>query len=126
MANILLFGNEDTKFDAGSTEERFRMSRFQAVASGTAKTLKHYTGLGQGKCKLALYADSSGSPGALLASTAEITANAFQTWFEASISDVSIVSGQYYWISWITDYASIVTLHLSVGTNLTKNQTMLS
>ena len=123
MTNVLLVGTEDTEWDSGSAADRFRMSRFQAVKSGTAKTLKHYTGLGQGRCKLAIYADSSGSPGALLASTGEIRADAFKTWFEASISDVSIVSGTYYWLAWITDYGSIVALHLSTGTNKSRSET---
>ena len=122
MANVLLVGSEDTSFESGSSGDKFRLSRFQASKSGTAKALKHYTGLGQGYCKLALYADSSGSPGALLAATAQINANAFTTWFEASISDVSIVSGQYYWIAWITYYASVVALNSGVGTNSTKDQ----
>lgn len=122
MANVLLVGSEDTEWDAGSSSDKFRLSRYQAVKSGTAKTLKHYTAVGQGYCKLALYADSSGSPGALLAATALINANAYKTWFEASISDVSIVSGRYYWIAWITNYGSVVALNSGVGTNLTKDQ----
>ena len=123
MANVLLVGTEDTEWDGGSSSNQFRMSRFQAIKSGTAKTLKHYTALGNGCCKLAIYADSGGSPGALLASTSEINAGATETWFEASISDVSIVAGQYYWIAWITDHSGVVALHLSTGTNKSRSET---
>ena len=98
--NINIIGNSgdpSSQTQLGSVD-RMVTARFQAVATGTLKNLQVYSAYNGELCKLAIYSDSGALPGTLLATTGEITTTA-STWNTASISDVSIVSGNYYWLS---------------------------
>ena len=100
MADIKLLGNGDLSWNASQSSGYFELEKFQAVAAGTLKSIRVYFAGGSGNVKVAIYSDSSGSPNALLASA---TAACSAGWNTISVSDVSIVSGTYYWLAHITD-----------------------
>lgn len=100
MADIKLLGNGDLSWNRVQSPSYFELERFQAVKSGTLKSIRVYLDGGSAGVKVALYSDNSGSPNALLVSA---TASCVNGWNTISVSDVSIVSGTYYWIGHITD-----------------------
>lgn len=76
--------------------------RFQATASGIISLIKFKPGR-NGTVKVAVYADSSGAPGALL--NAVNTATAVNAGTEASIpiSGTPVTGGLYYWLAFAID-----------------------
>ena len=97
MADIKLVGNGDLSWNSGQSDYYVELERFQAVASGVLKSIRVYSG---NACavKVAIYADSSGSPGALLAAVNTAT-SCVNGWNTINISDVTILSGSYYWLA---------------------------
>ena len=100
MADVKLLGNGDLSWNRPQSPSYFELERFQAVKSGTLKSIRVYLDGGSAGVKVALYSDNSGSPNALLVSA---TAACTTGWNTINVSDVSIVSGTYYWIGHITD-----------------------
>lgn len=97
MADIKLLGNGDLSWNQSQSDNYFQVEKFQAVASGTLKSIRlYFSGAGSGNAKVAIYSDSSGSPNALLASASGACAAGWNT---INISDVTIVSGTYYWLA---------------------------
>ena len=100
MADIKLLGNGDLSWDDHQYHGYFELEKFQAVKSGTLKSIRVYLNGGSGNVKVALYSDNSGSPNALLVSGSGACAPGWNT---ISVSDYSIILGTYYWIGHITD-----------------------
>jgi hypothetical protein len=73
------------------------LTRFQAVATGDAVTFKVKSG-SSANVKVAIYADSTGEPGALM--NAVNTDNPIVAgWNDITISSTPIVAGNYYWLA---------------------------
>ena len=100
MADVKFFGNDGLAWDHTQSPSYFQLERFQAALSGTLKSIRVYV-TGSENVKVALYSDNAGSPNALLASSGSTAV--VSGWNTISISDVSIVSGTYYWIGHNTD-----------------------
>lgn len=98
MATGKLFGQSSTLASEVSAANYVQFVRFQAGANGIAKKLYFYVGSIGGKAKLALYSDSSSSPGTVLAQSA-MSAVSANGWAALDISDVTITSGTYYWLA---------------------------
>lgn len=96
MADIKLLGNGDLSWNQYQSPSYFQVEKFKAVKSGTLKSIQVYFDGGSGNAKVAIYSDSSGSPNALLASASGACVNGWNT---INISDVTIVSGTYYWLA---------------------------
>lgn len=123
MGTDLLVGRSSTFATNQSSANKFRMGKFQAAASGTAETLGAYIyqeGSGN-PFKLAIYADNAGSPGTLLAYTAEFYGVGSIDWEDAALNtSISIVSGTYYWLAFAVKTDAVVYVESGVGTNLSK------
>lgn len=100
MADVKLLGNGDLSWNQYQSPSYFQLDKFQAVKSGTLKSIRVYLDGGSAGVKVALYSDNAGSPNALLVSA---TAACVNGWNTISVSDVSIVSGTNYWIGHNTD-----------------------
>lgn len=94
--------NQPTNFTANGY---VAACRFQAPASGDANPGTFYVycyyGTTQGHLKLGVWADSSGYPGALLASGPLITCPSTVGWESGAITWTGITSGTYYWLGLI-------------------------
>ena len=126
MADVKLLGNGDLSWNDTQSPGYFELERFQAVKSGTLKSIRVYfygsNGVG---VKVAIYSDNSGSPNALLASG---SAKCNAGWNTISVSDVAIVSGTYYWLGHVfqPDKYSWIYAKTSGGTALYKTATYSS
>ena len=123
MADIKLLGNGDLSWNDTQAADYFELERFQAVKSGTLKSiLVYHYGVGGVGTKVAIYSDNAGSPNALLASGAGSCAAGWNT---ISVADVSIVSGTYYWLAHIfePDEYTWIRAITSGGTSLYKAAT---
>jgi hypothetical protein len=93
---IKLIGADNAVGDGNNAPDYFVLGRFQAVASGNM-TLFYLRCANAGNIKVALYADNSGEPGALI--TAMNTGQAITIgWVSVSFTSSAIVSGNYYWL----------------------------
>lgn len=70
---------------------------YTAAANGTVTSVSLYTGAAGINFYLAVYADSSGTPGALIGASAQQT-SVLNNWVTASVSG-SLTSGAVYWIA---------------------------
>jgi hypothetical protein len=93
---------------------RCNLSKWTASYSGTLKIISIY-GTGGGNCKIAIYADNSGSPGSLLAANNDDTPVTANAWTDISISDVNITADTVYWLGVANDTANGVTSSASTG-----------
>ena len=123
MANVFLVGRESESWNSFTGINYFILSKFQAGLSGVGKKIMIYGTYATGNAKTAIYSDSGGSPDALLAAASAISVH--QGWAEASISDVNIVSGNYYWLAWNCDTSMCVGGN-NTGTNKYKSATYSS
>jgi hypothetical protein len=87
----------DSSGSPGTSANYFRLTRFQAAASGSMTQFRVYSGA-SGNLKCAIYADSAGEPGALI--TAMNTGQAVTSgWNTFTFTSTPIVSGTYYWLA---------------------------
>jgi len=96
MATAKLVGADDASGsnDTGNYEV---LTRFQAIATGKITEFRVKAGA-SAQVKVAVYADNSGSPGALLSynNTAQ---NVVSGWNTLSIPSLDVTSGTYYWLA---------------------------
>ncbi len=100
-------------------------SKFTANGSGplSSLTVRCRRTSSTGNIKAALYADSAGSPGALLAETTAVscgTSAAWRTFVFAEGTEPTVVNGTAYWIA-ISSAGAYTYTMLSTGTNLEYN-----
>jgi hypothetical protein len=101
MADVKLIGNGSTSGSNTTAANTLAMQRFQAIKSGTvSKIWVRSAWTGNAMC--AIYADSSGSAGDLIGSTASTAISAGDNYINLG-SPVDIISGTYYWLAWIAD-----------------------
>jgi uncharacterized repeat protein (TIGR02543 family) len=111
-ADQKLIGADDAS-GSNSSSGYFRLSRFQAVASGNMTEFKVKAGaIGNVKC--ALYTDKAGGPGSLI--TAMNTGQAVTSgWNTLSFTSTPITSGIYYWLAMNIDTSGAAQYVLSPG-----------
>ncbi len=102
-----LIGADDTTCDGSSGANHVCLYRFQAEGGGDIVIFK-LKASGSGNVKVAIYADDSGKPGALLTAVDSGTAVS-AGWNDISIPSTTVVAGNYYWLafnpdSWIVCY----------------------
>ena len=90
----------------------FCLARFQAVGTGNVNTLKVKTS-GTGNVKVAIYADSSGTPGNLL-NKLDSGSPVIAGWNSISIPPTAVIKDNYYWLAFESDN-SIVCYSKSSG-----------
>ena len=97
MAKLL---GQDSVLGASASQSGFTIyMRHQAVASGTATSIKFYVGTTGGKAKCALYADNAGSPGNVLQQSAMVDVAA-DGWATLTITGQAVTSGTWYWLAY--------------------------
>jgi hypothetical protein len=99
MTTAKLIGADDV---SGSNESAgfWLVNRFQAVTTGRITEFRVKAGASS-QVKVAIYADSSGSPGARL-SYNDTAQNVVAGWNTLSIPSLDITSGTYYWLAIVT------------------------
>ena len=107
-----LVGADDASCDGSAGSGNFHLCRFQAVSSGTVNTIR-LKASGSGNAKVAIYADNSGSPGALLSAASGGT-SVIAGWNNIGIPSISVTNGAYYWLAFDSD-TSLVCLKASSG-----------
>ena len=124
MADVKLVGSSPATLTYAQSANYIELERVQAVASGTLKYLKVKSGASC-KIKAAIYADSSGSPGALLVASTEqsLTGSTPPVVNTVTMPDLAIVLGTYYWIAHIVDKANGTYGNSDSGTSKYKSQT---
>jgi hypothetical protein len=107
-----LVGADDASCDGSAGPANFHLCRFQAVSSGVVNTIM-LKASGSGNVKVAIYADNSGAPGALLsAASGGISVNA--GWNNIGIPSLPVTNGAYYWLAFDSD-VGLVCLKVSPG-----------
>ncbi len=92
-----------------STGAYINANRFQAQSSLTVTTLYAKVAAISGKYQMALYEDASGSPGALLTSSVEVTPSTTGWHRFALKTPLAVTAGTSYWLSiWSNDSAARV------------------
>ncbi len=97
-----VFGNQNIGLENGWTADYIIACKFTCTEAGAATKISAYLnpyGTGQGKC--ALYADSAGAPGALLATGTEFEFS-LQGWHDSTIS-YALEAGVVYWLAVLTN-----------------------
>lgn len=123
MGNSLLIGTS-TQYSTGLAGNKVRYMRYQAQYTGIVKEIAVIDN-NTGYCKVALYADDNGNPGARLSyDNTERYISQANTWFYFPIPDYQISAGTYYWLA----YGSEATLGGlgQTGSNLMKDITFSS
>lgn len=103
MTDVKLVGVDETEdYDYFLPNNYLELGKFTAEKSGTVSAIHFYSRMtATAHWKFAIYSDSSGSPGTVLASTGEITTTK-SGWQTASIS-ATLVSGTVYWLAFVSD-----------------------
>ena len=101
--SILVLGAEATPNTAAQANTLIA-TRQLALVTGTLNELRTFNGA-VGNAKAGIYADSSGSPGALLSVNNSGTYLGAGGWFPVPIPSIRIVEGEYYWIVFLADTA---------------------
>jgi len=110
---VKLIGADDVTADSGNYTNYFILSQFTAVASGNMTEFRVKC-QASGNLKVAIYADNSNQPGALI--TAMNTGQAVVSgWNTLSFTSTPIVSGTKYWLAFISDYNNSVGYKTSAG-----------
>jgi hypothetical protein len=100
----------------------FFLYRFQAVGTGDVVTFKIKTSA-SGNVKVAIYADNSGEPGALL-SAVNTSTLVVAGWNSITITSTPVVTGIYYWLAYNSD--SAIGYYYSTGGTLRYKTTTYS
>jgi hypothetical protein len=116
------FGRTDT----GNTTQGYSANQkaaniFTAGATGQLSkiTVRLKRNTTSGKARAALYANSSGAPGALIAQTQEVTVTTTTGWFDFPFllgAYPSVVNGTAYWLAILTDEAYTLRVNNTTGT----------
>ena len=116
------FGRTDT----GNTTQGYSANQkagniFTCGATGSLSklTVRMKRNSTSGKVRLALYADSSGAPGALIAQTQETTVTTTTAWYDFPFlagAYPSVVNGTSYWLAVLTDEAYTLRVNNTTGT----------
>jgi hypothetical protein len=101
MATESLIGNNNVE-EGSSLLQRVRYCRNAATATGNVTEIRVY-GHVSGNVKVALYADSSGLPGARLSYNNDSQAIVAGQWNTLSIPSVGVTQGTYYWLALASD-----------------------
>lgn len=120
MAIELLLGNVSTG-DSGNSSGTFYLGRFQAIATSSTSHSFYVRCSGSGTVKIAVYADNSGEPGALIVSN-NTDQNVVSGDNTLTITSSSIVTGTWYWLG-INSSAVIVRRNTTGGTTRYKTAT---
>jgi len=107
-----LIGADDAICNGGAGAGNFHLCRFQATSSGDVNAIK-VKALTSGNLKVAIYADSSGAPGALL-SAASTGTSVSAGWNTINIPSITVNSGTYYWLAFNSD-VSCLCLNVAPG-----------
>jgi hypothetical protein len=94
---VKLVGADDAAITAGLSPDYISLTRSQAAASGSAVTFKVKSDR-SANVKVAIYADSTGEPGALI-SAVNTGTPIVAGWNDITIPSTPIVSGNYYWLA---------------------------
>ncbi len=108
---VKLFGKDDTTATYTSSANFFELEQYVAVASGTCTELHcHVMASKSGNVRMAVYADNSGAPGAMLGYTAAtaITSGSERSVTIQLVSSFSMVYGTAYWIAFVTDTSALL------------------
>jgi hypothetical protein len=118
-----IIGADDVS-GSNSTANRFALTRFQCVASGTMAEFRVKSGT-SGNVKYAIYADNSGEPGSLI--TAMNTGQAVVSgWNTLTFTSTPLVSGTYYWLAVCFDTTGALLYYATGGTYRYKSATYSS
>jgi hypothetical protein len=115
----LLLGVEDTDTPATDLQDRFLLSKFRAVSTNklTSFQVKCYISDPEAPpahVKVALYADSSGAPGALLGAVDTFdNQTVMSSWNPINFPETQVNKDTYYWLAAISDSAVICKKTLS-------------
>lgn len=101
LSEVKLIGSNDVDVDGQRSQNEFYLDRFQAENSGWLSAIKIKV-FASVNVKVAIYADSTGEPGALLSSNNISTACA-AGWNTILIENIEITSAVYYWLAFIAD-----------------------
>ncbi len=118
VAEDLLLGTTQTYWDSASGSGTTYYNKFQAVA-GTAGSIRVNLA-GSSNVRVALYSDSSGSPGTVLATG---SLSGISGWNTIPLNvTVSVTGAAYYWIGVQVDTASRLNVKNSTGTCKTTSE----
>jgi hypothetical protein len=91
-----------TVFSGITTAPNRRAAPYTAPKTGQLQSMSIYHQGGTGRMILAIYADSSGLPGARLGVTAAIPIDSSPGWQKVSLQSlVSVTAGQKIWLAWV-------------------------
>jgi len=98
-------GPEDSVATSTTSPDYFILDRFAANTTGNIASIRIKCG-SSGNVKVAIYADSAGSPGALLNAVNSGT-SVSPGWNSIPIASTSVNAGTYYWVSFIMDTSCV-------------------
>jgi hypothetical protein len=101
-----LLGANDAAISGPYMGNMFQLFRFAAEQSGTLSVIK-VKAFTIGNVKVAIYSDSNSIPSQLLGSSSNTTVTA-GIWNSIAVTPTpAIVSGQYYWLAFVSDTALV-------------------
>jgi hypothetical protein len=118
MTTTLLIGRSDVALSLANGANYVVMTKFQAAYTGRVEEIHlRVKASTSGNVTLGVYADSSGSPGALLATTAStlVSSDSERYLTIALTSSLAVTYGTYYWIAFNSD-VSIVGARVETST----------
>ncbi|RPJ39533.1 MAG: right-handed parallel beta-helix repeat-containing protein, partial [Planctomycetaceae bacterium] len=106
----------NTTVFSGSTSLQIRRAvPYTMAETGQLRSITIYHEAGSGQMLLAVYADSSGKPGARLGATNSTTVSSAAGWQTVALqSPVSVSAGQKIWLAWV--FQNAVVIHATEGT----------
>jgi hypothetical protein len=123
---VKLVGRDDTAKTTGLAGYYIWMTKYTASASGICSEIQIRVGNSvSGNIIVGIYADSYGSPGALLATTAStsISSGSERSVTISLVSSISITNGQDYWIAANSSAANILCRKSETSVNKYKSYT---
>jgi len=112
LGNVIGTG-EKTWAASGTTNTQLRMQKFSAVAGSIVDIRIKF--IANSNAKVAIYADSAGAPGALLAESGS-TACA-PSWNTIQINTPVTLNAQSYWLAWKSSVSDKVSCNTTGGTS---------
>ncbi len=107
----LVGSNDNGPWPYGAGLDYFDLIQYKATSSGIINDFRVKTS-GSGHVKVAVYADSSGAPGALLSRSDNAGTAVSAGWNNISIDETTITKDNYYWLAFDAD-ANIVCYNYS-------------
>jgi hypothetical protein len=96
-----LLGPDSTAYTSANGANLFLLDKFTATTTGNLNQVRVYCG-SSGNVKAALYSDSSGVPGSLLAAN-DTGTPCTSGWNNITVASTPITSGTSYWLAYISD-----------------------